>query len=256
MVTPKKHLGQHFLNDHNIAKKIVTAIQLNNTNNVVEVGPGTGILTKYLANIPDITLKVVEIDTEAAEFLLKQKIIDEKNLYRQDFLKHNLSEYFDNKMIITGNFPYNISSQIFFKILEHRNLVNQVVCMVQKEVAERLVSPPGNKTYGILSVLLQAYYSVKLLFTVSEKVFSPPPKVKSAVIHLERKENKKLNCSEALFFKIVKTGFNHRRKMLGNSLKELLHEAPKDDIFLKRPEQLRVEEFVYLTSLIENFGKT
>ena len=216
-VRPKKHLGQHFLKDENIARKIVES--LNHSQNILEIGPGTGVLTKYLVHKAN-NLKLIEIDSESVEHLqttfpqLKPAII------HGDFLKLAFSSYFDEEFAIIGNFPYNISSQIFFKVIQNRLMVPEVICMIQKEVAERLAAPPGNKTYGILSVILGAFYEIEMLFTVSETVFFPPPKVKSAVIRLSRKTNSVLACNEVIFFDVVKTAFNQRRKTMRNSLKK------------------------------------
>lgn len=247
-VRPKKSLGQHFLKDHNIARKIVAG--LSETLYVIEIGPGKGILTQYLVQIPGIHLKVVELDNESVEYL--KSTIDGLEIIHHDFLKLNIDDLFSEKFSIIGNFPYNISSQIFFKVLENKNLVNEVVCMIQKEVAERIVSPPGNKSYGILSVFLQAFYHIEMLFSVNPQVFEPPPKVKSAVIRLTRNDVKELNCDEKLFVDVVKKGFNQRRKILRNSLKPYLVNINSDDpVFLKRPEQLSVNDFVILTNLVD-----
>ncbi len=245
-VRPKKHLGQHFLKDENIARKIVDC--LTEPGNVLEIGPGTGVLTKYLFTRIS-NLQLIEIDRESVDFLHQTFPELASPIINADFLKFNLSSLFNSQFAIIGNFPYNISSQIFFKIIENRVLIHEVVGMVQKEVAERLASPPGNKTYGILSVLLGAFYEIKYLFTVSENVFTPPPKVKSAVIRLTRKENFNLGCDEKLFFDVVKTSFNQRRKTMRNSLRKYWQEETNPDefpIFQKRPEQLDYTEFVEL----------
>ncbi|MBU1369356.1 MAG: 16S rRNA (adenine(1518)-N(6)/adenine(1519)-N(6))-dimethyltransferase RsmA [Bacteroidetes bacterium] len=251
MVRPKKHLGQHFLTDQNIALKITDQLT-ENDGIVVEVGPGTGILTKFLLErFPD-QLKLVEIDTESAEYLLEQYPELAKNLIVGDFLRLNLNDFGAEKIAVIGNFPYNISSQIFFQLLEHRKLITEVVCMIQKEVAERLSAGPGSKTYGILSVLLQAWFSIEYVFTVHEHVFNPPPKVKSAVIKLRRNELQELGCDEVLFKKIVKQSFNQRRKTLRNSLRSLLNPTIiADERFNLRPERLSVSAFVDLTNLID-----
>jgi len=248
-VTPKKKLGQHFLIDENIAAKIVES--LTESIRVVEIGPGTGVLTKYLVKRVE-DLKLIEIDGEAAEYLQNKFPELKTRILQADFLKTDISSLFDQPFSVIGNFPYNISSQIFFKILENRHKIPEVVGMIQKEVAERLASPPGNKTYGILTVILGAFYNIKYLFTVSEKVFNPPPKVKSAVVHLTRNDDFVLECDEQLFIKVVKTGFNQRRKTLRNSLKSILNENVDTaaEIFSKRPEQLDVEGFVKLTKLL------
>jgi len=248
-VRAKKHLGQHFLKDENIARKIAESLTGHGSyKQVLEIGPGTGMLTKYLLEKKDIDVSVAEIDRESVEFLkqnftqLKEKIIE------GDFLKMeiNLPRY-----AIIGNFPYNISSQIFFKTLEHRNQIPEVVCMIQKEVAQRIASKPGSKEYGILSVLLSAFYDIEYLFTVNETVFVPPPKVKSAVIRLKRNNTAALDCDEKQFFNVVKTAFNQRRKTLRNALKSLTF-APvaESNLFDKRAEQLSVAEFVELTRML------
>ena len=252
-VRPKKSLGQHFLKDQNIAQKIVDAIDGFSQNTVLEIGPGTGVLTSLLVKKPDIDLYAIEIDSEAYEYLQATfPSLGEKLIYK-NILKFNLEETFNTPITIIGNFPYNISSQIFFKVLENRDLVLDIVCMIQKEVAERISSPHGSKRYGILSVFLQAFYDIEYLFTVGPNVFVPPPKVNSGVIHLKRNSRKSLNCNEELFFRIVKMGFNQRRKTLRNSLKSILLNLPTDnEIFGQRPEQLNVEEFIYLTNLIDS----
>ena len=250
-VKPKKSLGQHFLIDENIAYKIVKA--LSGSKNVLEIGAGTGVLTKYLIDDKDINLKVIEIDRESVEYLSKNYSQLDGRILEQDFLKSNISDLFNGENLgIIGNFPYNISSQIFFKVIENKELVDEVVCMIQKEVAERIASPEGNKAYGILSVFLQAYYDIEYLFTVSETVFNPPPKVKSAVIKFTRNSRKELDCDEKLFFRIVKTGFNQRRKMLRGSLKPIIGQIKIEHEFMtKRPEQLSVEQFIELTNIVE-----
>ncbi len=252
-VRPKKSLGQHFLKDQNIAQKIVNAIDGLAQNIVLEIGPGTGVLTSILVKREEIDFYAIEVDQEAYNYLKSAYPLLGENLLFKNFLKFDIKEFFQGPITIIGNFPYNISSQILFKVLENRNLVLDVVCMIQKEVADRIKASHGNKTYGILSVLLQAFYNIDYLFTVSPKVFNPPPKVNSAVIHLKRNERKKLGCDEKLFFKVVKLGFNQRRKVLRNSLKSILLNLPIDnEIFGKRPEQLSVEDFIYLTNLIDS----
>ena len=256
-VRAKKNLGQHFLKDKNIALKIVESLQANNIRKVLEVGPGMGVLTQFLLQKEIYETSVVEIDHESVDYLnthfpeLKDRILS------QDFLKMDFSSFTREPFAIIGNFPYNISSQIFFKVLENREQVPEVVGMIQKEVADRLATGPGSKTYGILSVLLQAFYDIEYLFTVHEQVFIPPPKVKSAVIRLVRNEREKLDCDEALFFKVVKAAFNQRRKTMRNSLKVFLtdDQLKKEEIFSKRPEQLSVSEFECLTRLIEQQPK-
>ena len=257
IVKAKKALGQHFLKDEGIAKGIVDALRINDetrlSNNVLEIGPGTGVLTKYLIEDERVRLELAEIDTESIEYLKATYPYSLSSLVQRDFLQMNLRDAFAGEPFsIIGNFPYNISSQIFFKILEDPNLVPQVVCMLQKEVAERLVSPPGNKSYGILSVLLQAWYNMEYLFTVPGHVFLPPPKVKSGVIRLVRNDNKELGCDPQLFKQIIKACFNQRRKTIRNSIKPIAAKLGieiQDPILDKRPEQLSVEEFVYLTNL-------
>ncbi len=250
VVRPKKNLGQHFLKDQNIARKIVESLGAS-ASDVLEIGPGMGVLTQYLLERSDLNIHVVEIDRESVDFLKINFPELKDRIYSEDFLKFDISTRFEQKFSVIGNFPYNISSQIFFRILEFRDKVPEVVGMVQKEVAERISSAPGTKIYGILSVLLQAFYNIEYLFTVSEHVFLPPPKVKSAVVRLTRNEVKSLQCDEKQFFKVVKTAFNQRRKMLRNSLREICEHIP-DQYAEKRPEQLSVDEFIQLTCLIEN----
>jgi 16S rRNA (adenine1518-N6/adenine1519-N6)-dimethyltransferase len=249
-VRPKKHLGQHFLKDENIAQKIVESLLY--SGNLLEIGPGTGVLTKYLVRKTN-NFKVVEIDRESVEHLEATFPSLTSRIIKGDFIKLDLTDYFDAEFAVIGNFPYNISSQIFFKVIQNRAMVPEVVCMIQKEVAERLAAPPKNKTYGILSVLLGAFYDIELLFTVSETVFIPPPKVKSAVIRLTRKANLNLNCDEVMFFDVVKTAFNQRRKTMRNSLKKFWFEKFDPDqypVFKQRPEELSVEEFVELVKIV------
>ena len=255
-VKAKKHLGQHFLKDESIAQKIADTLNLDGYNEVLEIGPGMGVLTKYLLDKP-VNTYVIEIDTESVVYLeenfpkLKGKII------AKDFLKYNINEVFDGKQFaIIGNFPYNISTQIVFKALEYRHQIPEFAGMFQKEVAERICEKKGSKAYGILSVLAQAFYDAEYLFTVDENVFIPPPKVKSGVLRLRRKENYTLPCSEKLFFTIVKTAFQQRRKTLRNSLKtlNLSDNLREDTIFDLRPEQLSVEQFVSITQKIAADG--
>ncbi len=248
-VKPKKNLGQHFLTDQNIARKVVDSLGPG-VSDVLEIGPGMGVLTQYLLNRPDINLSVVEIDRDSVVYL-QQNFPQLKHVWAEDFLKSNIAEKFEGNFRIIGNFPYNISSQIFFKVLAMRNRIPEVVGMVQKEVAERIASKHGNKTYGILSVILQAFYEIEYLFTVSEHVFLPPPKVKSAVIRLKRNDVIALSCNEKLFVEVVKAAFNHRRKMLRNSLKEICENVP-EKYADKRPEQLSVTDFIDLTTSVEN----
>ena len=249
-VTPKKSLGQHFLNDLSIAKKIVES--LSPCQNTLEIGPGTGILTQFLLK-KNNNLKLVEIDNESVNFLILELKINKSIIYNQDFLNLDLSKIFENNNFsVIGNFPYNISSQIVFKIIENRKLIPEMCGMFQYEVAERICENEGSKKYGIISVITQAFYETKLLFEVSNNFFSPPPKVNSAVILLKRKKNLKIDCDEKLFFKIVKLSFQQRRKTLRNSLKQinLSENLREHTIFDKRPEQLSVDQFIDLTNLI------
>jgi|SRR5690554_1108878 len=251
-VKAKKHLGQHFLNDENIARKIADTLSLEGYDKVLEIGPGMGVLTKYLLEKPTQTY-VIEIDAESIEYLKAYYPKLHNHIISKDFLKYNLQEIFENKpFAIVGNFPYNISSQIVFKMLEMREQVPEFSGMFQKEVAERICEKKGSKTYGILSVLVQAFYKAEYLFTVSENVFTPPPKVKSGVLKLTRKENFQLECNEKMFFNVVKTAFNQRRKTLRNSLKTLQISEDKkgEKIFDLRPEQLSVEDFIEITKMI------
>lgn len=251
-VKPKKYLGQHFLTDRYIAQKIVDSLGPE-VPDVLEIGPGMGVLTQYLLKRPEIKLHVIEIDQESVSFLEKN-FQDLKHIWLADFLKADLSQKFDGSFSIIGNFPYNISSQIFFKVLEMRDRVPEVVGMLQKEVAERIAGKHGKKTYGILSVLLQAFYDIEYLFTVPEQVFNPPPKVKSAVLRLKRNNRSELPCNEKLFVTVVKSAFHLRRKMLRNSLKGICENLPSE-YAEKRPEQLSVEAFIELTIAIENIEK-
>ena len=249
-VRPKKHLGQHFLKDDNIAGKIVDSLKLTGLP-VLEIGPGMGVLTKYLLKKNEMISYFIDTDQESITYLNEIHPGRSEQFIHADFLKFNLGRLFPGKFTIIGNFPYNISSQILFKVLENRAQVAEVVGMIQKEVAERLAAGPGSKTYGILSVLLQAFYRIEYLFTVNESVFIPPPKVKSAVIRLTRNETEKLDCDEALFFRIVKTAFNQRRKTLRNSLRSFYIDYERGEIENlagKRAEELGVEEFVKLTN--------
>lgn len=250
IVKPKKNLGQHFLKDQNIARKIVDNLGTSAVD-VLEVGPGMGVLTQYLLQRPELNVHVVEIDPESVEYLYLNFPELKENIFAENFLSFNITSFLSGNFNVIGNFPYNISSQIFFRVLEFRQRIPEVVGMIQKEVAERISAGPGSKTYGILSVLLQAFYDIEYLFTVSEQVFIPPPKVKSAVIKLVRNQVAELSCSETLFFKVVKTSFNQRRKMLRNSLKGMSESIPAE-FAEKRPEQLSVADFVLLTSNIEN----
>lgn len=250
MVKAKKYLGQHFLTDKNIARKIVEALSEEHEN-IVEVGPGTGVLTNLLAALPQKKFIAMDVDQESVDYL--NKSLPGQTILLQDFLKCNLQTLFEGQVAVIGNFPYNISSQILFKILENRSHIPEMVGTFQKEVADRIASGPGSKKYGILSVLAQAFYDTHYLFTVHEHVFSPAPKVKSAVIKMVRKPDYHLPCDEAAFFAVVKTGFNQRRKTLRNSLKSLLKDPARDHPYLQlRPEQLSVEQFVELTNYAKN----
>jgi 16S rRNA (adenine1518-N6/adenine1519-N6)-dimethyltransferase len=248
MIRPKKHLGQHFLHDENIARKIIGYLP-DQFINILEIGPGTGILTKFLLQNKKFNPLFLEIDNESVRFLLKTYPDIQNRLISADILDYDLS-LIPSPFIVIGNFPYNISTQILFKVLEYRNLIPEVIGMFQKEVAERIASPPGSKKYGILSVLLQAYYKIEYLFTVSENVFYPPPKVQSGVIRLKRNIIEKLDCNEDLFFRVVKTSFNQRRKTLRNALKTLNKSGAETVPALldKRAEQLSVADFVLLTN--------
>ena len=247
-VRPKKHLGQHFLTDRNIARKIVDSLSEDAPGRILEIGPGTGILSQLLLDLPERDVKFAEIDTESVSFLEEQFPAIRGNILHGDVLRMPLDTIWSQPFALIGNFPYNISSQLFFMVLDHRNLVPEVVCMIQKEVARRIASPPGSREYGILSVLLQTYYNIAYLFTVPPQVFSPPPKVQSAVIRLVRNDRAALPCDEALFVKVVKTAFNQRRKVMRNSLRPLLRPGVEDHPLLTmRPEQLGVEDFILLT---------
>ena len=252
-VKAKKHLGQHFLTDETIAEKIADTLSFKGYKHVLEIGPGMGVLTKYLLKKNSIT-HVIEIDTESVAYLKNNYLNLADRVIEQDFLKYDLTTVFkDEPFAIIGNFPYNISTQIIFKTLEMRNQIPEFSGMFQKEVAQRICSKEGSKVYGILSVLTQAFYKADYLFTVPPTVFNPPPKVDSGVLILKRKENFKLPCSEKLFFKVVKQAFQQRRKTLRNSLKtfNLSDNLKANTIFDKRPEQLSVTAFIELTQLIE-----
>jgi 16S rRNA (adenine1518-N6/adenine1519-N6)-dimethyltransferase len=252
-VKPKKHLGQHFLVDLSIAEKIAKAVTGHlGVNKILEIGPGMGVLTDFLLK-ETWDLYLVDIDSESINYLHQKYPLMGEKIIEADYLKTDFSLIMKGKYAIAGNFPYNISSQIFFKVLEERNMVTEVVCMLQKEVAQRIASPKGNKDYGILSVLLQAYYDIEYLFSVPPEVFNPPPKVNSGVIRLKRNATEKLDCDEKLFFRVVKQGFGTRRKTLRNCMKSLgLSEELKEDPILdKRAEQLDVQEFVLLTKKLQ-----
>ena len=255
-VRPKKFLGQHFLTDLGIAQDIADTVDACPDLPVLEVGPGMGVMTQFLVRKPRL-VKVVEIDFESVAYLREHFPALEDNIIEDDFLKMHLDRTFDGgQFVLTGNYPYDISSQIFFKMLDNKELIPCCTGMIQREVAQRMASAPGNKAYGILSVLIQAWYDVEYLFTVDENVFNPPPKVKSAVIRMTRNDVTDLGCDEQLFKRVVKTVFNQRRKMLRVSLKQLFagREVSPDfyqqDIMTRRPEQLSVAEFVDLTNLV------
>ena len=266
-VKAKKALGQHFLNDESVARRIVDSLIVNaeGQTQVLEIGPGTGVLTKYLLQNPNIKLEVAEIDTESIAYLQQTYPQLLYSLQQRDFLEIPLEKIFTGEFAVIGNFPYNISSQIFFKVLDYIETIPQVVCMLQREVAQRLASGPGSKAYGILSVLLQAWYDIEYLFTVDEGVFTPPPKVKSGVIRLRRNSRTDLGCSYLLFKALVKACFNQRRKTIRNSVKPILGKKLEDkrtgaSVMVKqtitsplldlRPEQLSVEQFIELTQAL------
>ena len=251
-VRAKKALGQHFLTDQSIAMKIVDSLGRSEVRDVLEIGPGMGVLTQYLLKRDDIDLKLVELDGESVEYLLTHFPGMQGKLYQADYLRLDIHTLFQDKYRVIGNFPYNISSQIFFKILEGKDRVPEVVCMIQKEVAERIAEKPGSKTYGILSVLLQAWYDIDYIVSVGSGAFCPPPKVQSAVIRLRRNSRSSLGCDEKLFKTVVKTAFNQRRKTLRNALKPLLGDSvdSSNPVFDLRAERLSVEDFVALTNLL------
>lgn len=242
----KKSLGQHFLKDENICRKIISALQHHSFKQLLEVGPGGGALTKYLLQLPNIDFKAVEVDDEKVEFLLATYPFLKGKIIHRDFL--TIEQPFENKFTVVGNFPYNISSQILFKVLDWQDDVECVIGMFQKEVAQRIKAKEGNKTYGVLSVLIQAFFDVEYLFEVSEKAFQPPPKVKSAVIQLTPVKDKLKMSNEKDFFLLVKTAFNQRRKTLRNAVKNLF-DTPvlENELFTKRAEQLSVQDFAALT---------
>ena len=251
-VRAKKKLGQHFLNDENIVKRIVESILDLNAQNILEIGPGMGVLSKYLYQ-KEFNFRAVEIDSESVDYLSEH--YPEMEVLLGDFLKIDTQLTIQDNTFIVGNFPYNISSQIFFKMIEHRDKVPGLVGMIQKEVAERLKEKEGTKTYGILSVLLQTFYNVEYLFTVNENAFTPPPRVKSAVIKLTRNDRKSLPCDEKLYFRLIKESFGQRRKMMRSSLRQHLVNLPDCRFLTERPEQLSVEDFIELTLAVEGVSK-
>ena len=254
---PKKNLGQHFLTDLIIAKRIADTVDACPEIPVLEIGPGMGVLTQYLVEKPRV-VKAVEIDAESVAYLYERFPKLHENILGEDFLQMDLTQIFDGKQfVLTGNYPYDISSQIFFKMLDYKDLIPCCTGMIQREVALRMAAAPGSKAYGILSVLIQAWYDVEYLFTVDENVFNPPPKVKSAVIRMTRNDLTDIGCDEQLFKRVVKTVFNQRRKMLRVSLRQIFNNGkPTDgfyeqDIMTKRPEQLSIPQFVKLTNMVE-----
>ena len=257
LVKPKKNLGQHFLTDLSIAKRIADTVDACPEIPVLEIGPGMGVLTQYLVEKPRV-VKAVEIDAESVAYLYERFPKLHENILGEDFLQMDLTQIFDGKQfVLTGNYPYDISSQIFFKMLDYKDLIPCCTGMIQREVALRMAAAPGSKAYGILSVLIQAWYDVEYLFTVDENVFNPPPKVKSAVIRMTRNDITDIGCDEQLFKRVVKTVFNQRRKMLRVSLRQIFNNGkPTDgfyeqDIMTKRPEQLSIPQFVELTNMVE-----
>ena len=257
LVKPKKNLGQHFLTDLSITKRIADTVDACPEIPVLEIGPGMGVLTQYLVEKPRV-VKAVEIDAESVAYLYERFPKLHENILGEDFLQMDLTQIFDGKQfVLTGNYPYDISSQIFFKMLDYKDLIPCCTGMIQREVALRMAAAPGSKAYGILSVLIQAWYDVEYLFTVDENVFNPPPKVKSAVIRMTRNDVTDIGCDEQLFKRVVKTVFNQRRKMLRVSLRQIFNNGkPTDgfyeqDIMTKRPEQLSIPQFVELTNMVE-----
>lgn len=259
-VRPKKNLGQHFLTDLNIARRIADTVDACPDIPILEIGPGMGVLTQYLVT-KHREVKAVEIDTESVNYLHATYPQLRDNIIGEDFLTMNLRDVFEGRsFVLTGNYPYDISSQIFFKMLDNRDLIPCCTGMIQREVALRMASQPGTKAYGILSVLVQAWYDVEYLFTVDENVFNPPPKVKSAVIRMTRNQTHRLDCDETLFKRVVKTVFNQRRKMLRVSLRQLFNSGNMpdaaffaQDMMTRRPEQLSISEFVDLTNLVSPY---
>jgi 16S rRNA (adenine1518-N6/adenine1519-N6)-dimethyltransferase len=255
VVRAKKNLGQHFLTDLSVAERIVSSLT-SNSSFVLEVGPGMGVLTQFLFQSETYKTTAIEIDRESVAFLKEKYPEFSDQILHGDFLFTDLRKLFpeENKIAVIGNFPYNISTQILFKVLDYKDIVPEVVGMFQKEVAQRIAAPPGSKVYGITSVLLQCWYTIEYLFTVDENVFNPPPKVKSAVIRLIRNDVERLDCDEKLFVRVVKAGFNQRRKMLRNSIKPIVQDERFSHPYLvKRPEQLSIKEFIELTQAISDF---
>jgi 16S rRNA (adenine1518-N6/adenine1519-N6)-dimethyltransferase len=256
-IKAKKHLGQHFLHDKKIAERIVNALPESALeNDLLEIGPGTGVLTDFILQKKTSGFVALDVDEESVVYLKQHYPKHAEQFLFADFLNYDLSKIVKGNFNVIGNFPYNISTQIMFRVLEYRNQVDYVVGMFQREVAKRIAEKPGTKEYGILSVLLQAYYDIEYLFTVNEGVFSPPPKVKSGVIRLKRNQTKQLTCNEVLFFKVVKTAFNQRRKTLRNALRIMLTEELLTlEILNKRAEQLSVKDFEELTKTIEAYSE-
>ncbi len=251
MVRPKKHLGQHFLTDRKIAKRITDLLNAHDCDLILEIGPGEGVLSQFLADRKEKKLKLIEIDPESVQYLREKYGELSDSIVEEDFLTSDIGNY-GNKIALIGNFPYNISSQILFKVLDYKDQVEEVVCMLQKEVAVRLASGPGNKQYGILSVLLQTWYDVSIAFHVGPGAFFPPPEVHSTVMRLKRNSRRSMECNHELYKKIIKTSFNQRRKMLRNSLKSILVNLDAEVPYLKkRPEELSVEQFIELCRSVE-----
>ena len=257
-VRAKKHLGQHFLTDKNICQKIANSYsKFHNCTKVLEIGPGMGALTEFLLKREDLDVHVMDIDTESIAYLQKHFPQLEGKIIEADFLRVDLKKVMGTEpFAVVGNFPYNISSQILFKCLDHRDQIPEIMGMFQKEVAERIAEPPGSKQYGILSVLMQAFYDIKYCFTVDEHVFNPPPKVKSGVIRCTRNNRETLGVNEELFIRVVKSCFNQRRKTIRNSMKPILNPMPFDHEYLqRRPERMSVEDFIELTRMVESHLK-
>ncbi len=256
MYQQKKSLGQHYLIDKNIAGKIVNSLQAQNTRKIIEIGPGQGVLTGFLAAKGTHDIYLVEIDKDNVSFIEQKYPSLRSQIIHDDILKLNFDVIFNEPFSVIGNLPYNVASQILFKLLDHKNLIPEIVVMIQKEMADRLVADRGSKVYGILSVIFQAFYDIKILFNVSKHVFSPPPKVTSAVVRAKRNKILKLECDESLFKNVVKTSFNQRRKILRNSLKSILLNLDFDnELLMKRPEMLSIQDFINLTNAIDKRSK-